>query len=208
MLIFNIHFCGDYVSEQQLIGESKLPDNAVMFKEGDAVSDTFLPGFLTELPILLAMIWLTVCRYREIAPGYQLNLKFFIGILFTFVLDYLLTYVHEIIHGLCYPKEARKTIWKDKKQGLFFIHCDAIISKWRFFVVGIAPAFFLGILPFGIWYLIVPYLPIAVGVVWVFVTWYMVFGSMGDFCNLLHMVTQVPRGKKVMNYGLHSYWLR
>lgn len=205
---YNIDFCGKYLSEQMLIGDEILPENAVMFREGDAMTDSFWTGFLAELPLLLAMIWLAVKRYREVAPGYTLDWRLILVLIFASLIDAGLTPVHEIIHGLCYPRKAKKTIWTDAKNGMMFIHCSAVISRLRFLVVGLAPAWFLGVLPFGIWYLCVPFLPLPWSMIWVFVTWYMVFGSMGDFCNILHMVTQVPWGAKVMNYGVHSYWIR
>ena len=203
---YNIVFRGHYVSQNDLMGENVLPDNAVMFREGDAMSDTFLPGFITELPLLLAMIVLTFQRYRSLSLRYRLNWKIVFVVVIVLVLNNLLSYLHEIIHGLCYPKEAKKSIWKDKKQGLMFIHCDAVVSKGQYFWIGISPTVFLGLLPFVIWYLAVPYIPMPWSLSLVFVAWFMVLGAMGDFCNIMHMVTQVPKGAKVMNYGLHSYW--
>lgn len=205
----NIYFRGQFISETDLIGDSILPDNAVMFREGESIKETFTPGFFTELPLLILMIRFTIVRYMELKMHFQLNVSFVLIVVGSLILlNWLLTYVHEILHGLFYPKEAEKTILKDKKAGLWFIHCGAVVSRKRFFVVGMAPVFFLGIQPFGIWYLLAPVLPQPWSLIWVLTCWYMVLGSMGDFCNILNLVLQVPPGAKVLNYGIHSYWLK
>ena len=42
----------------------------------------------------------------------------------------------------------------------------------------------------------------------VFITWIMIIMSMGDFTNIYNAIRQVPKGAKIFNYGLHSYWLK
>ena len=42
----------------------------------------------------------------------------------------------------------------------------------------------------------------------VFTTWIMTIMSIGDFANIFNAIRQVPKGGKVFNYGIHSFWFK
>lgn len=64
----------------------------------------------------------------------------------------------------------------------------------------------LGIIPFILWLFIADKIDLIISLVYVFLTWIMIFFAMGDLANVYNTIKQVPQNAKVFNYGLHSYW--
>ena len=58
-----------------------------------------------------------------------------------------------------------KEIWKVPKDNAYFVYCSAQVSKCRFIALSIAPCIVLGIVPYVVWYIIVPKID-AVGGFW------------------------------------------
>ena len=205
--MLNISIKGKYQDESQLIKDKRLPEKAIQFKEGDTIQSAFLLGFVLSLPIMLLMVILSVIRCSGIDKQLKFDSSFAIAVIATFIVGKILTYLHEFIHAIFYPKNAEKTIWKDAKQGIYFIYCDAEVSKIRFIILCITPSIVLGIIPFFIWYIIAPFLEVEWIVCTMVLTWMMTFMSIGDFANVFNTFRQVPRNARVFNYGMHSYWI-
>ena len=205
--MFNIHIKGKYENEEQLINGKKLPENAGQVREGESVSDAFKLGFLLSLPIMLPMIFFSIKRCSGVDNTLEFDIWFVFTVAITALLGQGLIYVHEFIHAMFYPKEAKKIVWKDTKQGAYFVYCDAPVSKARFIILCLAPCIVLGIIPFLIWYIVVPVLNASWGVCTMMLTWGMTFGAIGDFANVFNAVRQVPKKAKVFNYGMHTYWM-
>lgn len=206
--MFGIKIKGVYQSESDLTKGKPLVTGAVLFDEGKNLQDAFLKGFLVGLPLILSMIVLTIFKCRRI--DYTIRIDGKTGVIFAFMLAvlFLLTYVHELIHALFYPKEAVKTIWKSPKQGAYFVYCEASVKKSRFILLCAAPAVILGILPFTAWYLLADFIPMPYSLAVVFTAWIMTVMSIGDYANIYNAARQVPKGAKVFNYGMHSYWIK
>nr|WP_277935592.1 DUF3267 domain-containing protein [Parablautia muri] len=135
------------------------------------------------------------------------NLKTIFVIAVAFLVNYILKFIHEYIHAILYPLKSKKTIWKYTSNGAYFIYCNTKISKLRFIVISLAPMILLGIIPFVIWLFIADKIDLTISVVYVIMTWIMVFFAMGDLANVYNTIRQVPKNAKVFNYGLHSYWI-
>lgn len=206
--MFNIHWKGKYKSEEDLIQNEKLPNNSVQFKEGENISQAFGLGLLLELPLIIPIIIITIMRFKSMNIILDMNIKTGIVFAITIIIMQLLTYIHEIIHAMFYSKKAEKTIWKYPEQGAYFIYCNEKVSKIRFIILCIAPTVILGIIPFFIWLLFANKIPMPFNLSFVFITWIMIIMSMGDFTNIYNAIRQVPKGAKIFNYGLHSYWLK
>ena len=206
--MFRIKIKGVYQSESDLTKGKPLLEGAVMFNEGKSLQDAFLKGFLVGLPLILSMILLTILKCRTIDYTIRINGK--TGVFFVVMLAvlFLLTYVHELIHALFYPKDAVKTIWKAPMQGAYFVYCDAPVKKSRFILLCAAPAVLLGIVPFIAWYLLADFIPMPYSLAMVFTAWLMTVMSIGDYANIYNTVRQVPKGAKVFQYGMHSYWIK
>jgi len=114
--------------------------------------------------------------------------------------------LHEYIHAFCYPKEAEKTIWRLRRKSAYFVYCDAELTKKQYIIQCLAPSVVLGIIPFLVWYKVVPFLA-PEWAMWIMVMiWVMVFMSAGDFANAYNAMRQVPKGAVIFNHGMHTYW--
>lgn len=205
--MLNIHIKGELKNEEQLMKEKELPEKAIQFKEGKTLNDAFNLGFVLSLPIMLPMIIVSIMRCSGIDKQVEFDISFVVAAVITVISGKLLIYLHECIHAIFYPIKAEKTVWKYTKQVAYFIYCDAKISKIRFIILSLAPSVILGIIPFFIWYIAAPMLEVEWIVCIMILTWMMTFMSMGDFANAFHAMKQVPKGAKVFNYGMHSYWI-
>ena len=195
--MFNFKIKGKFKSEDELINGKQLPDGAIQFKEGDSLQDAFIKGLLIGLPLFVVMIVSMIFRLRNV--NYKLEMNIQTGITFATMI---------IIHGIFYPLSAEKAIWKLQEQGAYFVYCDETVSKERFIVLSIAPAIILGIIPF-VGLLIFAELISAACIIatWI-VSLIMTVMAIGDFANIYNAIKQVPKGAKVFNYGMHTYWMR
>lgn len=206
--MFNIEFKGNYIAEKDLIQGQKLPQNAVQFREGETVQDAFMTGFFLMLPIMSVIIATSVQRCLQVQRHLTFSGRTIIAVVIVIVSIWLLTYIHEIIHGLLYPRGSKKTIWRYSKNGMFFVYCDAHVSKKRFIIINIVPSIILGIIPFIAWTMFMHYLSVEYIIGTMFIVWYMTFMSMGDYTNVYNSIRQVPKDAKIFNYGMHSYWIK
>lgn len=205
--MFNITYSGKFENEKQLIRNDKLPQKAIQFNEGKKIEDIYNLGFILESPIIIPIIIITIVRIQGIDGHINLNLKMGIIIAVTIFINYILKFLHEYIHAMLYPIKSKKTIWKYTSKGSYFIYCNTQISKKRFIVISLAPMIILGIIPFIVWLFIADKIELTISLVYVFLTWIMIFFSMGDLVNVYNTIKQVPKNAKVFNYGLHSYWI-
>ncbi len=206
--MLNIKWGGRFESEDELTHGSVLPDGAVMFREGDTMQNAFGKGFLLMLPIMVVVIGLSLFRIGQFATTYEAGAEAVVAFILALVALQCLTYLHELIHALLYPRQAEKTIWSYKRQGAYFVYCNAVVSKRRFIVLSIAPMVVLGVVPFAAWLCFAEHIDMPYSLAVLFVSWLMIFGSLGDLANVYHAATQVPKGGRILNFGLHSYWLK
>ena len=143
--MLNIRIMGKYEDESQLIEGKVLPDGAVGFREGKYLRDAFGLGLVLSLPIMISMVILSIRRLWSLDKEVELNIYFAVVVIAMIVLSWVLTYVHEFIHAILYPKKSMKTIWKISEQGAFFVYCDARVSKCRFVVISLAPVVIWGL---------------------------------------------------------------
>ena len=102
-----------------------------------------------------------------------------------------------------------KQIWKDKKDGAYFVYCEEPVSKSRFIIMCLAPMVILGIIPFVIWLLLPKFLPMPYYLTLPIIFWFMTIMAMGDVANIYHVVKEVPNKTKVFNYGfLRSFYIK
>ncbi len=205
--MLNITYMGKFENEKQLIGNDKLPQKAIQFKEGKKREDIYNLGFILGSPIIIPIIIITILRIQGIDGHINLNLKTGIIIAVAILVNYILKFLHEYIHAILYPIKSEKTIWKYTSKGAYFIYCNTKISKIRFIVISLAPMIILGIIPFVVWLFIADKIELTISLVYVFLTWIMTFFAMGDLVNVYNTIKQVPKNAKVFNYGLHSYWI-
>ena len=206
--MFNIKFKGNYQDDSQLIKRKTIPKDATEFGIVDNLSKEFARGLILILPLIVIMILLAYFKVKDIDYHLTMNLDIVISFFIVIISIYLLTFVHEIIHALFYPKNVEKQIWKDKKDGAYFVYCEEPISKSRFIIMCLAPMFILGIIPFTIWLLLPKFLPMPYYLTLPIIFWFMTIMAMGDAANIYHVVKEVPNKTKVFNYGfLRSFYI-
>lgn len=205
--MFNIHFMGKYVSEEQLINGKKISPNAVQFDEGDDLNEAFVRGMKITIPILVIVIFLSLRRCENMQKELSINLTSVCIFLVMILVAYFMKYVHEFIHALVYPISENKYIYTNLDKGVFLIYCDAKLTKSRFLLINFAPVALQGFLIYGIWYVIADTIRIDMSISILFLSWYMIMFAAIDFYNIYYAIFKVPRNANIFNYGLHSYWI-
>ena len=206
--MFNIHLMGNLETFDQLIKNRTTTENAVQFEEEDTVRDIMIQGLALTIPLISIMIFAALVRFFSMEMHVHINLKTIILLVIAAASTYLLTYVHEFIHAIFYPKDSSKEMWKIPGNGVFFTYCETPVSRMRFIVLSIAPALILGVLPFILWMIFPTALPTTASLMVLTISIIMTYGGMGDFVNIINTVNQVPKGAKVFNFNIHSYWIK
>jgi len=186
--VLNIKLKGKYTEEAQLIKGKELPDGANQFKESKTVTGMLIKGMIMMLPLMLPMVIIGLIKIREITNDFEINLSLVITFAVMLVLSYLLIYVHEFIHALFYPVGAVKEIWRYPAENAYFVYCDALISKPRFIIINLAPAFLLGIIPYIIWLFIYDTLPMNISICFFILTLITTLMGSGDFYNVFNTI--------------------
>lgn len=206
--MLNIKNIGNIESIDELVKGKELPSNAHKFKESDKLSDIFYDGLIISLPLLIGILALTIHRYNDVEDNLHFTVLTWITLGVTLVLLYFSNYVHELIHAIFYPRNASKTICEIKTQGAHLLYCDAKVSKGRFILITLAPVLALGVIPFVLWYILAPIIPMPYNfavVVFYFVSF---VSALGDYANVFNTLRSVPNKALVFNFGIHSYWMR
>lgn len=188
---------GHYREESQLpIGD--LPENAVRFIEPETPEKLAVAAvkyMLLSLLIAGAAIGAAVLLHGGIR--FSVNL-------FGFVLPLLLIVPHELLHAVCFPKDAEVELFWSIKSGMAFVVSTAPVSKTRFILLSLCPNLVLGWLPLLVWMrypevlgLSGMLLPTAL---------IMIASGCGDYLNVYHAMTQMPKGSIQQLSGFHSYW--
>jgi len=198
--MFNIKYRGKYIKESQL-NKDKLPSNAVIFKEPNSITSALLLGSIISLPIMICM---TIGLVLKIGSINNIKLGVYIALP---ILVIILSLLHEIIHGLCFPKEFEKEIWVKFNEGALFVYCNKQVSKKRFIWVCVSPNLILGFIPFLLFIIGVFDFNNNISNLVGLISWSMTLGGIGDYLNIYNAVKQVPKNAYVFNYGFHSFWI-
>lgn len=203
--MFNIEFKGNYKDdESQLIKDKKLPDGANIFKEPNTAMVAFLQGLIFAIPVVFLMIVILFFVSKNLNLDIKYNNNRF---LICCLISFIFLYIHEIIHAICFPIKDKKEIWMYTSQLSLFVYSEAKVSKIRFIVINIMPAFLLGILPFIFSMIFAKFLGETLLLDFVTVCIINVLLAVGDYTNIFNTIRQVPKNAKVFNHGFHSYWI-
>lgn len=185
-----LHYKGAYNLDPNSLPHGEHQPNAVPFREAkDTKALSWIcNGMAAVLIVLLAIpIWY---RCREHLSMVSLWLGC-IGPL-------LLMFPHELLHAVCFRKDVY--LYTNWKQGMLFVIGPETMSKGRFILMSLLPNVLFGWIPYGIGILFPQ---------WAFLA---VLGALsagagaGDYYNVFHTLTQMPRGARTYLYGFHSYW--
>ena len=194
----NIIFKGKYTDESQ-IKTGHLPSDAVVFKEPNTIIGLMLSGLIVSIPIIAITFTGLILKVDVLAVNYW-------PFMLMVVLSLILGYPHEIIHALCFPNESTKEIWWSIE--VMFVYCNTPISKKRFIWMSAAPNIILGFIPFSLFMLGVFDFNYSISEFVGIISWFVILSGVGDYLNIFNAIRQVPRHANVINYGIHSYWVR
>ncbi len=169
---------------------------AVRFKEPDdpkrlAVIVNVMGGIM-----VFAFLILYLVRYRAAFPGGDGidTVWWFAGL----ALSLLALFPHELLHALCFRETVYLyTYWS---KGMLFVVGPEPMTRGRFVFMSLLPNLVLGLVPYVL-ALIWPQLVVlgAMGGI-------LLGGGAGDYYNVYHALTQMPRGAMTYLYQFNSWW--
>lgn len=163
---------------------------AVRFKEIDDPKKLGLVINLVSIPIMVILFVLLLLRVR-VRDGLEY-------LPFGCVLSLVCLVPHELLHAICFKEEAQ--IYTNFKNGMLFVVGAEDMSKSRFIFMSLLPNLVFGVLPYLLC-MMIPSLTVlgALGAV-------SIAAGTGDYYNVFHALTQMPKGARTYLYGFHSWW--
>ncbi len=191
-LVYKGKFSGN--TEDLPHGEHK--PGAVRFKEPDdpkklAVIVNVMGGIM-----VFAFLISYLVRYYIAFPGGDGidTVWWFAGL----VLSLLALFPHELLHAVCFRETVYLyTYWS---KGMLFVVGPEPMTRGRFVFMSLLPNLVLGLVPYVL-ALIWPQLVVlgAMGGI-------LLGGGAGDYYNVFHALTQMPRGAMTYLYQFNSWW--
>lgn len=170
-------------------GEHK--PGAVKFKEIDDPKKLGLFMNLACIPVFVIAFALLLFRVDIEIMG---KMDFLVGC----VLALVCLVPHELLHAICFREESQ--IYTNLKSGMLFVVGTEDMSKGRFIFMSMLPNLVFGFLPFLLC-MIFPSLTVlgALGALSIGM-------GIGDYYNVFHALTQMPKGARTYLYGFNSWW--
>ncbi|WP_298483371.1 DUF3267 domain-containing protein [uncultured Ruminococcus sp.] len=170
-------------------GEHK--PGAVKFKEIDDPKKLGLFLNLACIPVFVIIFAMLLFRTGIESMGQM-------GFLAGCVLSLVSLVPHEFLHAICFREEAQ--IYTNFKNGMLFVVGTEDMSKSRFIFMSMLPNLVFGFLPFLLC-MIFPSLTVlgALGALSIGM-------GIGDYYNVFHALTQMPKGARTYLYGFNSWW--
>lgn len=114
------------------------------------------------------------------------------------LLSLLILFPHELLHALCFREDVY--LYTNLKHGMLFVVGPETMSRARFIAMSLLPNVVFGAIPY------------AVGMSFPRYAFLVVLGTMatamgfGDYYNVFHAATQMPRGARTYLYRFNSFW--
>lgn len=180
--------------------KGELPDNAVTFKEPKNLVQVNLLALVFIIPALILIIGICIFSViigtRDTVPF--INQWLFLGM----ILSFLFIPVHELLHGICFEKNAVVEFYYSPLAFLTFSLSP--VSKKRFIFMSLCPQLVLGWLPLILWAFI-PF-PESVGDTIYFFGLFSAISGCGDDINVFNAIRQMPKGSIAQMSGVRTYW--
>lgn len=181
--------------------QSNLPENAEKLKAPASPEEMMKKSS----PVMAIMCVVMIASILSKAFINHAMVVFVPTVLAGFVIGVVLLVVHEWLHAVVYPKEARTTIGKLKGQLIFVALASYPMKRSRFILMCLLP-FLLGIIPLALFILSPAENTVFNGLMFGLACVGMVSPS-PDVLNVIIAVKQVKKGEKIMFYGDDIYKL-
>lgn len=189
-MIMKLHYKGKYNLDPETLPAALHKEGAVQFKEAGSTRELGKQANIIAV-VLLILLFIPIGFLRLIDLD---GFGFWIGILLSLVC----AVPHEIIHALCFREDVY--LYTNLKQSMLFVIGTEPMSKARFVFMSVLPSLVFGLIPYLIG-LFIPHCAILLGLGWSSIS----MGA-GDYINIYHALTQMPKGAKTYMSGFHSWW--
>ena len=176
-----------------------LPQNAVKLKAPATTEDMMKKS----LPIMMVMCIVMVASILAKAFISHAMVVFITTVPAGFVIGIILAVVHEWLHAVVYPKEAKVTIGKLKGQLIFVALASYPMKRSRFVLMCLLP-YLLGVIPLMLFIFSPAAHTVFNGLMFGMACVGIVSPS-PDVLNVAIVMKQVKKGEKVMFYGDDIY---
>lgn len=149
---------------------------------------------------ILILAFVLIKIKQNYVQGLQMNR---IGYLIGFILTLLFLVVHELVHGLSWPRNCTLN-YCYSIQGITCYPLDPM-TRNRYVFMAIAPAVILGLIPIIIWIFIPTKFVMLNSIIFAFSLGNL-FGSVADLYNLLKALIKAPKKSFVQASGAKVYW--
>lgn len=191
-----LHYMGKFSGNVADIPHGEHKPNAVKFKEADDPKKLGLIANAWAIVIMVLCLFAygARCGMAGVERGSVWWLQFMIGAL----LSMLILFPHEYLHAVCMKGDVY--LYTNFKQGMLFVTGPEDMSKARFVFMSLCPNLVFGLIPF------------VVGMIWPQLAAPAVLGALalgsgaGDYYNVFHALTQMPKGARTYLYQFNSWW--
>jgi hypothetical protein len=197
-----LSYGGSYKNEDQL-PVATLPENAIRFREPETPAMLNLAA-LAFVPPVLALVALFVALAYWIHGEVTIQFGFGSLLLGGFLLPFLAFLPHELLHAVCFGKDAEVKLFISVKNMLLFVVSTQPVSKARFIFLSLLPNLALGWIPLLVW-AVIPYRGAGTENL-LFFSVISALGGVGDYLNVFNAARQMPKGSMQQLSGFHSFW--
>lgn len=191
-----LHYMGKFSGNVEDIPHGEHKPNAVKFKEAD---DPKKLGIIANVwALLITLVCCLIYGVRLGMADMDFGMSLWAQWVIGFGLSMLCLFPHEFLHAICMKEDVY--LYTNFKQGMLFVTGPEDMSKARFVLMSLCPNLVFGAIPFVL-FLIWPNLAVlgALGALSIGM-------GAGDYYNVFHALTQMPRGARTYLYQFNSWW--
>ena len=169
-----------------------ISENAVRLNTPHSIDETLKKAApitaVLSIVLFLAMFIKTIVEHDLVINP--------IAVVFGFIFGFLLLAVHELLHAVVYPKDAKVTVGKLKGKLVFVALASFPMSRFRFILMSLIP-FVLGIIPLLVFVISPAEYKIVNGLMFGMAAMGMVSPS-ADVYNVIIVLCQAKKTDKIM----------
>ena len=204
--MLNIKYKGIFRTENQL-GKKQINTEVTCMDTTNSTPKVLLFGLNVIIPAVISMFSLVhyYLRTSLLFDYYPLE-QTIINWLILMALLLLSIPIHELIHAICFPIRDYKEVYFMPSQLLFFVYCNANVSKIRFIIINLLPNLLLGFIPFFIGQIIYNAAHTGIGMLFQLFGVCNIVAGLGDYYNTYLAINNVPKDAILFNSGIKTYY--
>lgn len=185
-----LHYKGEYDLNPESLPHGEHQANAMPFREANDTKTLALIANIAGGILIVVLAIPALIRCKEYVS--------FVQTMLGGLASMLVLFPHELLHAVCFREDVY--LYTNFKQGLLFVVGPETMSKSRFIWMSLLPNIVFGLIPYLIGMLFPKYL------------FFLVLGTIaigagaGDYYNVFHALTQMPKGARTYLYQFHSFW--